>query len=106
MPAVRQDQPRNGGTRTRLDAVELGKRAVFVIAALDEQHRRADGAGEVLDAPGSELGRQPGVGPAEKGVVDPRMVFGQAAAEAARVAGARAVDGADLGDALKAHGLD
>ena len=64
------------------------------IGAVDVRH-------QVLDRPGQELRPQPGVGPAEEGVVDARMILRQPALQVGRAVGL-----ADAGDARDGHRLD
>ena len=100
-PQLVENEAAGRALHARLDAVELRERAVLVVAALDQQQRLVDPAQEILDRPRRELRVQPDVGPAEEGVVDARVVLGEALLEVGVE-----IALADLGDALDAHRLD
>src|SRR5262249_2039441 len=85
----------------RLDAVELLQGAVLVVAALDQQQRLLYSRKEVLDRPAPKFGMQPAVGPAEKRIVDARVVLGQPLPDVGLQ-----IALAGPGDALHANRLD
>src|SRR5262245_4742372 len=84
-----------------LDRLHLGHRAVFVVLALDREHRTADRGQEGFDVPATEIGMQPDVVP----TVEAPARIGVVARELLRELG-RLEGGLGFGDALHRNVLD
>ena len=80
MPALIKDA---GGDRPGCacsNGVDLGERAVLILAPLNEQRRHLDAGQEFFKVPRPEAGVDPGSVPTQKGAIDiDPMVTGQPA---------------------------
>src|SRR5260221_3400436 len=85
MLAIRQHQPLEASGHAAHDGVDLGQRAVFVIGALDRQHRAAHAGQNALDVPGAKVRMKPDVVPAAEGAVDIGVIAREAPPQVGRV---------------------